>query len=230
MYAIEQWTNSWLAGEWGSPWLPLLVFAAGVLTSFTPCTLSMLPITIGYLGGFSTPRPGRQVLLFVLGFVTILTALGLGAALLGKVYGQTGWGWSLVVGTIAVLMGLSLLEVMPLPQWNSLPLEKYLPPSLRSYGVGLSFGLASSPCSTPVLATLLAWVTQSQSFFLGSLVLFIYALGTCVPLLLAGLFMVSLRSLLALRQWTVYINYCSGVVLLGFGVYKLLATVPHLYS
>ncbi len=190
----------------------------------------MLPITIGYLGGFSTPRPGRQVLLFVLGFVTILTALGLGAALLGKVYGQTGWGWSLVVGTIAVLMGLSLLEVMPLPQWNSLPLEKYLPPSLRSYGVGLSFGLASSPCSTPVLATLLAWVTQSQSFFLGSLVLFIYALGTCVPLLLAGLFMVSLRSLLALRQWTVYINYCSGVVLLGFGVYKLLATVPHLYS
>lgn len=189
----------------------------------------MLPITIGYLGGFGSQRPWRQLVLFVLGFSTILTFLGLAAALLGKVYGQTGWGWSLVMGAVAILMGLSLLEVVQLPQWQGMPWEKYVPPGLRSYGVGLSFGLGSSPCSTPVLATLLAWVAQSQSLVWGGLVLFTYALGACLPLLLTGLFVVSLRSLLALRQWTVYINYGSGVVLLGFGLYSLLTHLYHFY-
>ncbi|MCA1903492.1 MAG: cytochrome c biogenesis protein CcdA [Cyanobacteria bacterium KgW148] len=229
LYRIEQWVDGWLTLNLQSPLSLILVLGAGILNSLTPCTLSMLPITIGYLGGFGQSRPLGQSLLFVAGFATTLTALGLGAAFLGRVYGQTGWGWSVGMGTIALVMGLQLLGLVQLPQWGTIALEKYVPIGLQSYGVGLSFGLASSPCSTPVLATLLAWVAKSQNPFWGGVILLVYALGSCLPLLLSAIFVGSLRSFLAMRQWTGAINYGSALILLLFGTYNLLAAVSHFY-
>lgn len=232
IYILEHWigelvTNNLTHISGGSL---ILVFAAGMLTSLTPCTLSMLPVTIGYLGGLANSRPLGQSLLFVSGFATTLTALGLGASFLGRVYGQTGWGWSAVMGAIAIGMGLQLLGLVQLPQWGTIALEKYVPIGLQSYGVGLSFGLASSPCSTPLLATLLAWVAKNQNPLLGGMLLLTYALGSCVPLLISGIFAGSLRSLLAMRQWTGVINYGSALMLLSFGTYSLLTVVSHFAS
>lgn len=228
IYDLEKWFGR---GDYLESFFSLiLVFGAGVLTSLTPCTLSMLPITIGYLGGFGESRPIGQSLLFVGGFATTLTGFGLGAAFLGRVYGQSGWGWSVFMGIIAIGMGLQLLGLIQLPQWGAVPLEKYVPVGLQSYGVGLSFGLACSPCSTPVLATLLAWVAQTQNPFLGGLFLLVYALGSSLPLLISGMFASGLRSFLALRQWTGYINYASAIVLLAFGSYNLFAAASHFYS
>ncbi len=223
--------NRWFADNFTltSSFSLVLVFGAGVLTSLTPCTLSMIPITIGYLGGYGNDRPWGQTFLFTAGFATTLTGLGLGAAFLGRVYGQTGWGWSIAMGTIAVVMGLQLLGLVQLPQWGTIALEKYVPPPLQAYGLGLSFGLASSPCSTPLLATLLAWVAQSQNPLWGALLLLVYAWGSSLPLLISGLFAGSLRVLLRLRQWTGAINYASALILLAFGTYHLLAALSHFY-
>ena len=84
------------------------------------------------------------------------------------------------------------------------------------------FGLVASPCSTPVLATLLAWVATTQDLLLGAGLLLAYALGYVAPLVLAGTFTASIKKLLELRRWSGWINPVSGTLLVLFGVFSLL--------
>jgi len=122
-------------------------------------------------------------------------------------------------------MGLNLLEIIPLqlPSWGGTEwISPNLPQGVRSYLIGLSFGLVASPCSTPVLATLLAWVAKTGNLGLGAMLLLAYALGYATPLVIAGTFTATIKSLLQLRSWGAWINPLSGTLLLGFGVFSLL--------
>lgn len=205
-----------------------VIFLAGLLTSLTPCMLSMLPITIGYIGGYETKNrleAAAQSTWFSLGLATTLAALGIIAAFVGKVYGQVGIGLPILVSAIAILMGLNLLEALPiqLPSFDGMQwISQDLPKSIRSYLLGLTFGLVASPCSTPVLATLLAWVSTSQDLILGGVLLLAYAAGYVSPLILAGTFTASIKKLLELRKWSSWITPVSGALLVGFGVFTLL--------
>ncbi|MGK7901443.1 MAG: cytochrome c biogenesis protein CcdA [Hormoscilla sp.] len=210
-------------------WLSIgVIFAAGLLTSLTPCMLSMLPITIGYIGGYeakSRIQAAAQSTWFALGLATTLAGMGIIAAVLGKVYGQIGIGLPIVVSIIAIVMGLHLLEALPLqlPSFGDTEwISKDLPPGVRSYLLGLTFGLVASPCSTPVLATLLAWISTTENPILGSIFLLSYAAGYVGPLVLAGTFTASIKKLLELRRWSGWITPASGVLLVGFGVFTLL--------
>jgi cytochrome c-type biogenesis protein len=123
------------------------------------------------------------------------------------------------------LMGLNLLEALPLqlPAWGSMDwISKDLPPGVRSYLIGLTFGLVASPCSTPVLATLLAWISTTQDPMLGSVLLLSYTAGYVAPLVLAGTFTASIKKLLEVRRWSGWITPASGALLVGFGVFSLL--------
>ncbi|MBD1996508.1 sulfite exporter TauE/SafE family protein [Leptolyngbya sp. FACHB-541] len=205
-----------------------IIFLAGLLTSLTPCMLSMLPITIGYIGGYearSRIQAATQSTWFALGLATTLAGLGIAAAGLGSVYGQVGAGLPIVVSAIAILMGLNLLEALPLqlPNWGGMDwISKDLPEGVRSYLIGLTFGLVASPCSTPVLITLLAWVTETKDPVLGGVLLLSYTVGYVTPLVLAGTFTASIKKLLELRRWSSWITPASGALLVGFGVFSLL--------
>lgn len=209
-----------------------VIFAAGLVTSLTPCMLSMLPITIGYIGGYESEgrlQAAVQSSWFALGLATTLAILGIVATTIGKVYGQIGIGLPIVVSLVAIAMGLNLLEILPL-QFPSLGATDWitddLPRAFRSYLIGLTFGLVASPCSTPVLASLLAWVAATQDFVLGAGLLIAYAIGYVLPLVIAGTFTASLKKILELRRWSSWINPVSGALLLGFGLFSLLSRLP----
>jgi len=231
LYHLERFANG-LVSEQLLHLTPLsigIIFAAGLLTSLTPCMLSMLPITIGYIGGYEAQtrwQAAAQSLWFSLGLATTLAGLGILAAVLGRVYGQVGLGLPIVVSVLAILMGLNLLEALPLP----LPsftgeglISKEWPRSVQSYLVGLTFGLVASPCSTPVLATLLGWISTTQDPVLGGTLLISYTAGYASPLILAGTFTAAIKKLLELRQWSAWVTPTSGALLVGFGVFSLLS-------
>jgi cytochrome c-type biogenesis protein len=206
-----------------------IIFIAGLVTSLTPCMLSMLPITIGYIGGYESQgklQAAIQSTWFALGLATTLAILGIIATSIGKVYGQIGIGLPIIVSLIAIAMGLNLLEILPL-RFPSLGATDWigedLPRSVRSYLLGLTFGLVASPCSTPVLATLLAWVANTQDLLVGGGLLIAYAMGYVAPLILAGTFTASIKKILELRRWSGWINPVSGALLLGFGIFSLLS-------
>ncbi len=183
---------------------------------------------VGYMGGYDSDTRSSAVLRslgFALGLATTLAILGLVAGLFGYVYGQVAIGLPILVSLVAILMGLNLLGLLPLslPAINGPEVNHWhLPAWLKAYALGLTFGIVASPCSTPVLATLLAWISASQNPVLGSALLLAYAVGYVVPLVLAGTFTASLKRLLELRQWSSWITPASGVVLLVFGVFSLL--------
>ncbi|MBD2510960.1 cytochrome c biogenesis protein CcdA [Nostoc sp. ATCC 53789] len=234
IYQLEQFANSLVSNQLAhlSVVSVGIIFGAGLLTSLTPCMLSMLPITIGYIGGYEAKnrlQAAAQSTWFALGLATTLAGMGIVAALVGKVYGQVGIGLPIIVSIIAILMGLNLLEALPL-QFPSLGetnwISQDLPIGLRSYLLGLTFGLVASPCSTPVLASLLGWIANTQDLILGAVLLLSYTAGYVAPLILAGTFTASIKKLLELRRWSGWINPVSGALLVGFGVFSLISRIP----
>lgn len=235
LYQLEQFANHLVTFQLNHlSWLSIaVIFLAGLFTSLTPCMLSMLPITIGYIGGYEAQgrlQAFTQSTWFSLGLATTLAGLGILAASLGRVYGQIGIGLPIIVSLIAIIMGLNLLEILPLrfPSLGTIDwITEDFPPSVRSYLLGLTFGLVASPCSTPVLATLLAWVATTQDLLMGAALLLSYTAGYVAPLILAGMFTASIKKLLEFRRWSGWINPVSGVLLLGFGVFSLLSRLPN---
>jgi len=230
LYNLEQFADAVVAGQLShlSIFSIGIIFLAGLATSLTPCMLSMLPITIGYIGGYEAKgrvQAALQSTWFALGLATTLAGLGILAAIAGRVYGQVGIGLPIVVSIIAILMGLNLLELLPLrlPSLGATDwITQDMPDSLRSYLLGLTFGLVASPCSTPVLASLLAWVSTTQDPVLGSVLLIAYTAGYVAPLVVAGTFTASIKKLLEIRRWSGWVTPASGAILIGFGVFTLL--------
>lgn len=233
LYQLQQFANQLVTSQLNHLTILSLViiFLAGLLTSITPCMLSMLPITIGYIGGYENKSKFSaliQSIWFSLGLAFTLAILGIIAASLGKIYGQIGVGLPLFVSAIAIIMGLNLLQIIPLnlPSIGGIEwIKDDFPPSWRSFLLGLTFGLVASPCSTPVLATLLTWVANNQDLLLGAIFLLTYTLGYVLPLILAGIFTANIKQFLALRQWTNWINPVSGFLLLSFGIISLISRV-----
>ena len=110
-----------------------------------------------------------------------------------------------------------------MPAFDTLEwIPQNIPTGVKSYFLGLTFGLVASPCSTPVLATLLAWVSTTGDLVFGGVFLLAYAAGYVAPLIIAGTFTATIKSILSLRQWSSWITPASGVLLVGFGVFSLL--------
>jgi cytochrome c-type biogenesis protein len=210
-----------------------VVFVGGLLTSLGPCSLSLLPVTLAYLAGFGSDRqhrpdhnPWLRSLSFAGGIVASLVLLGLVSGLLGRIYGQIPGLIPTVVAMLALLMGLNLLGLLRLPLPAGPDPERWrrqVPAPLAPLAAGLAFGLAATPCTTPVLAVLLGWMAQAGKPLIGMLLLTSFGAGQVVPLLLAGTAAASLPGLLSLRRVGQWVPPISGVVLVTTGVLTLVA-------
>lgn len=187
---IDQWLQILSELIQGSFWIaPLLALLAGVLTSFTPCALSSVPLVIGYVGGAGHNDTKRSFLLsltFALGMAITFTALGTVASLLGRLIGSSNSWWYIALGVLMVLMALQIFEI-----YNFIP-STYLTDKNSKTGyvgalaTGILGGIFSSPCATPVLVVLLGIVARSGNVPWGVLLLLFYSLGHSVLVLVAG--------------------------------------------
>ncbi len=187
---IDNWLN--ILGQLISDniWLaPLLSFTAGVLTAFTPCSLSGIPLVIGYVGGYAgndTKKAFRYSLTFCGGTAFTFTILGTLASIFGKLMRSAGSWWYILLGALMALMALQMWDIINIiPQSPALgrsPRKGYI----GAAAAGMLGGIFASPCATPVLVVLLAMVAQKGSLLWGILLLLLYSAGHSILLLAAG--------------------------------------------
>ncbi len=205
----------------------LAAFAGGVLASMTPCVYPMIPITAGFVGsrnlGGSKWRGFLLSVLYVVGMALTYAALGMVAALTGRFFGEISthpWTY-FVVGNIIILLGLGMLEVFTIPTF-SVGGGSERGGFFGVFLLGIASGFVAGPCTAPVMGVLLAYVASTQSIVFGGALLFVFALGMGLLLVLVGTFSGILAGLPRSGEWMVKIKKLLGFVMIGLGEYFLI--------
>ncbi len=161
---------------------------------------------------------------FALGLAVTFMLLGIAAALLGSWIGSGSRWWYYLVAVVCFVIGLQMLGVFNfnLPIFFGKLRERIgLKGLLGALVLGLVSGLVASQCATPVLAAILTYVMTKGALVYGATLLFVYALGRGVPVVLAGTFTGALKSMQSLGRWSPLIEKASGVIVLAVGFYFL---------
>jgi cytochrome c biogenesis protein CcdA len=213
-----------------NPWLALVaVFVGGALTASNPCVLAMIPLMMGFVagqraGGRSVLRAFGFSLVFVTGLAVTFTAMGMVAAVAGKMYGDVSHVWHWVVALVCLIMGLHLtgLITVPIPSLGG----RFQPKTRGLVGtlvLGLLFGVVSAPCAAPILVVLLTYLAGSgASIPFGGLLLLVYALGHSLLIIAAGTSMGAARALMENKKMTRAADVLrkgAGVVIVLIGLF-----------
>lgn len=224
-----------LAG--GSLWKIALAFLAfGLLLSFTPCVLPMVPILSSIIvgeGDVTRRRSFLMALAYCLGMALVYTSLGVAAGLAGEgLAGALQKPWVLVMfALLLVLLSLSMFDVyqLQLPVSLQSKLGKASGGLKRGRFVGVFFmgalsALIVGPCVAAPLAGTLVYISQTRDVLLGGLALFSMAMGMSVPLLLVGL---SAGSLLPKAgAWMIGVKYVFGLLLIAVAIWMVSPILP----
>jgi len=131
-----------------------------------------------------------------------------------------------LVSGLFVAMALSMFGLYEIPL-ISLSGNKRGGGILAAFGLGVASALVLSPCVGPMLAALLAFVALSGNQLLGTSMLFVYGLGTGLPLIALGAFSGTLRKLPKAGVWMLEIEKLFGIVMLIFAAYFLFPIVGY---
>lgn len=218
----------------GNPLLALpALFLGGVLTSLTPCVYPMIPITAAIVGGQSTGESAsrlRPVLLtftYVVGLAAVYSGLGVFAGLTGTLFGSVStnpWLY-FAMANVLILAALSMVDVVPIRvPAGIMARASNLGTAGRfsgAFAMGAMSGLVAAPCSAPVMAAVLTWVTVTHSATLGFVYLLTFSLGMCALLVVVGLSTGGLARLPRAGAWMVTVKKVFALVMLGAAEYYL---------
>jgi cytochrome c biogenesis protein CcdA len=203
----------------------LAVFVGGLISAASPCVLAAIPLIIGYVGGYSggdKKKAALYSLVFILGLSITFTVLGAAASAMGQFLSFAGQWLYIGLAMIAVAMGLQLMGLIAIP----LPFQKTRQVKSRglwgAFLLGLLTGTVSSPCATPVLAVILAYVSTQGDVLYGGSLLFVYAVGHCALIFVAGLSIGLTESMVSskgIKNFSLYSKRFSGAILVAAGLY-----------
>jgi cytochrome c-type biogenesis protein len=218
-------------GVEGQPAIALAAAFAWGLASLllSPCHLSSIPLVVGFVNGQreATPARGAAIAgLFSLGLFTTIGVIGAITAAAGRLMGQVGAWANYAVAGVFFVVGLSLLDVLPLG-WS-------VPDSARFRGrgllaaltLGLIFGVALGPCTFAYMAPMLGvtFRVSGTDALYGVLLIAAYGIGHCSIIVCAG---ASTSWVGRYLRWTsasrgaAYLRYASGLLVLAGGVYLI---------
>lgn len=220
-------------------WAMILLsfFGIGLLLSFTPCILPMVPVLSGIVVGHGKEVTTRKAFLLSLSYVLSMSVT---YAVVGALVALLGENLQLSMQSPAVISVFSLLFVLlalsmfgfyefKLPDaWQA-----KIAGSSRSQRGGHYLGAAImgclstlilSPCVTAPLIGVLSYIAQSQNVLLGSLTLFFLSLGMGTPLLLIGTS--AGKWLPSTGSWMNAVKGFFGVMLIAVAIYLMARIIP----
>ena len=199
-------------------------FLGGLISSISPCSLSMLPLIIGYIGGYSDEKPLKtllQMIVFVIGSGIVFSIIGAICALTGKMFIGNPY-FALIVASIVMIMGLKILGFLEFdlpPIIKEIPKNEFNNDFLYPLILGAVFALIGTPCSTPILASIMAFASISAKISSAVIMLFLFSIGQGLIVILAGFITSKIKTSEKFYQLSEKIMKFSGILLILVSLY-----------
>lgn len=220
--------NQWMTG--GTSLALLGCFVWGMVSVlFSPCHLASIPLMIAYVGGQKEqPKPLQAMqysIAFTTGLFISIAAIGIICALLGRMLGDVGNYWQIIVGMVLIWVSLSMFGVKGCSLGGGLLYRLKFKGLLGALGLGVAYGTLSGSCTFGFVAPILAVITVQQQIASGVLMILLFAVGHCLPIVIAGSSTALVRRILENSAWQGAGNWFrkgAGAMIGCLGLYFIL--------
>lgn len=217
--------NEWIAG--GAAIAAMGCFVWGITSvMLSPCHLASIPLIVAYVGGQQRIlRPGEAgyyAAAFTSGLFITITIVGIICAFLGRMLGDVGNYWQILIGLVLIWVAMGMFGVEQCATSASLLYRFNLRGLVGAFILGLAYGLLSGACTLGFIAPILAIITIQQKLATGTALILLFALGHCLPIVVAGSSAAVVRRLLEHTKWQAagfWFRRGAGVLIGALGAY-----------
>lgn len=220
--------NEWMSGG-------LLLAAAGcfawgiISVLFSPCHMASIPLIIGYVGGQNSILKGREAIpfafLFSAGLFITIAIVGVVCVLLGRMMGDVGPYWTILLGVILIWVAVDMLGIAKCGLPGNTLSRLQIKGLTGAFVLGLTYGILSGSCTFGFIAPILAIITVQEKILTGILLLLLFAAGHCLPIMIAGSSAAMVKRLLAkssFQQGGIWFRKGAGILIGGLGIYFII--------
>lgn len=196
--------NAWMTGA--PAWAALGCFLWGMVSVlFSPCHLASIPLIVAYVGGqqrLLEPREaGGYAAAFTAGLFITIAVIGIICALLGRMLGDVGNYWQVLVGIVLVWVAFGMMRTDSCSTSGGLLQRLKLRGMGGAFLLGLAYGFLSGSCTFGFIAPILAVITVQEQVASGILYILLFAFGHCLPIVVAGSSTAFVRRLVESDRW-----------------------------
>jgi cytochrome c-type biogenesis protein len=220
--------NDWLIA--GTVIAALGAFFWGMISVvFSPCHLASIPLIVAYVGGQEKSVQPRQAVYYSIAFTSglfiTIAIIGIVCALLGRMLGDVGNTWQILIGLVLIWVALGMLGVEKCSMSGSLLYRLNLKGIGGAFVLGLAYGVLSGSCTFGFIAPILAIITVQGKVASGILLILLFAIGHCLPILIAGSSTAAVRKVIENQSWQTggqWFRRGAGVLIVLLGLYFII--------
>src|SRR4030042_2879 len=221
--------SEWIAG--GTAIAALGCFLWGMISVlFSPCHLASIPLIVAYVGGQQQVLRSRQAahyaIAFTVGLFITIALVGVVCAILGRMLGDVGNYWQILVGLVLIWVALGMFGVEKCSMSGSLLYRLNLKGIFGAFALGLAYGVLSGSCTFGFIAPILAIITIQQKIATGILFILLFGIGHCIPIAVAGSSTAAVRKVVENSAWQgagIWFRKGAGVMICLLGAYFIIS-------
>ncbi len=220
--------NSWMMT--GAALGALGCFVWGIISvALSPCHMASIPLIVTYVAGqdeaLNARHAAHYAAVFTIGLFITIAVVGIVCSLLGRMLGEVGPYWTILVGAILIWVALDMLGIAWCSMSSGLLGRIRIKGLLGAFVLGLAYGVLSGSCTFGFIAPILAIITIQQKIVTGLIFIVLFGIGHCIPIAIAGSSTASVKRLLessSFHEGGLWFRRCAGVGIGLLGLYFIL--------
>ena len=213
--------NSWMTS--GSAIAAAGCFIWGMVSVLmSPCHLASIPLIVTYVAGqdqsVQAGRAARYAFAFTLGLFITIAVIGVICSLLGRMLGDVGPYWTILVGLILIWVALDMIGVASCSLSGGLISRLKVKGVSGAFFLGLAYGVLSGSCTFGFIAPILAIITIQQKVAAGIVFILLFGLGHALPIAIVGSSTALVRKLLENSRFQQGSNWFKKTAGVGIGL------------
>lgn len=193
---------------------------------FSPCHMASIPLIVSYVAGqdqiLETRQGAKYAATFTIGLFITIALVGIVCSLLGRMLGEIGPYWTILVGGILIWVALDMMGVSACSMSGGLMGKFKLKGLFGSFTLGLAYGLLSGSCTFGFIAPILAFITIQKQIAIGIFYIVLFGIGHCIPIAVAGSSTALVQRVLEngkFQQGSLWFRKAAGISVGLFGIY-----------